>query len=290
MGVLNDVRRAGHHLGLVLVAVSMAACGGQPARHAAIVVPPVTPPDSSLRAPDGSRVPSGPLGRSILRGHAILAATGDSLPDHVGNALRCVSCHLDDGRRPGAMPLTGVYARFPQYRSRSGSVASIADRVNGCLQRSMNGTALAPDDPAMRDIVAYLAFISRGIAVGDSVPGEGLVKLDVTTADTAAGAQLFPQHCMRCHGADGGGTALAPPLWGPRSFNIGAGMARRNTAAAFIHANMPYDSAGVLTPQEAMDVGAYITSRPRPDFPGKEHDWPLGGAPPDVPYRTGVPR
>ena len=146
---------------------ALAACG-QPSSRT-IVVPPVTPPDSALRAPDGSRVPEGPLGRSILRGHALLAATGDSLPAHVGNALHCTSCHLDDGRRPGAMPLTGVYARFPQCSAASGRVISIADRVNGCLQRSMNGAALAPDDPAMRDIVNYLAFISKGIGVGDTV-------------------------------------------------------------------------------------------------------------------------
>jgi thiosulfate dehydrogenase len=35
-----------------------------------------------------------------------------------------------------------------------------------------------------------------------------------------------------------------------------------------------------------MDLAAYVTSQPRPDFPGKEKDWPEGGAPPDVPYRT----
>ncbi len=271
-----------------LLAAALAGCGRAPI--GAVVVPPVTPPDSSLRAPDGSRVPAGPLGKSILRGHAMLAATGDSLPSHVGNALRCTSCHLDDGRRSGAMPLTGVYARFPQYSARSGRVISIADRVNGCLQRSMNGSALAPDDAAMRDIVAYLAFISKGVAVGDTVAGEGVHALDVATWDTTAGAGVFAAHCARCHGADGGGTALAPPLWGPKSFNIGAGMARRNTAAAFIHANMPYDSAGTLSPQDAMNVAAYVTSRPRPDLPGKEHDWPFGGAPKDAPYQTGVPR
>ena len=283
--------RRGRRIGWTLVSAGMAACGGRPAAPpTAIVVPPVTPPDSSLRAPDGSRVPSGPLGRSILRGHAILAATGDSLPLHVGNALHCTSCHLDDGRRPGAMPLTGVYARFPQYSARSGHIITIADRINGCLQRSMNGSALPAGDPALRDMVTYLAFISKGIAVGDTVAGQGLARLTVTTADTTAGGQLFRDHCIRCHGPDGGGTALAPPLWGSESFNIGAGMARRNTAAAFIQANMPYDSAGVLSPQQAMDVAAYVTSRPRPDLPGKEHDWPFGGAPPDAPYHTGVPR
>jgi thiosulfate dehydrogenase len=63
-------------------------------------------------------------------------------------------------------------------------------------------------------------------------------------------------------------------------------MARVRTAAAFIRVAMPFDSAGTLTEQEAFDVATYINSRPRPDFPGKELDWPNGDPPPDVAYET----
>jgi thiosulfate dehydrogenase len=79
---------------------------------------------------------------------------------------------------------------------------------------------------------------------------------------------------------------VAPPLWGPKSFNIGAGMARYRTAATFIVHNMPFDRPGSLTPQQALDVARYVDSRPRPDFPGKEHDWPKGGRPADAPYTS----
>ena len=34
----------------------------------------------------------------------------------------------------------------------------------------------------------------------------------------------------------------------------------------------------------AFDVAAYVNSQPRPDFPGKQHDWPKGGKPADIPY------
>ena len=51
-------------------------------------------------APADSEIPAGPLGAAIRRGQALLLATRDSLPGHVGNALRCVSCHLDERRRP----------------------------------------------------------------------------------------------------------------------------------------------------------------------------------------------
>ena len=249
--------------------------------------PAAAPPDTTLRAPDGSSVPAGSIGRSILRGRAILAATRDSLPAHVGNALRCTSCHLGDGREPTAISLTGVYARFPQFRWRSATVQRLEDRINDCLLRSLNGTALSWDDPAMLDIVAYMAFISRGVPVGDTTT------FQVDTArsgDAVAGAQVFLQNCARCHGSDGGGTrtsvASYPPLWGPMSFNIGAGMARISTIAAFIRRNMPRDRPGTLSEMDAINVAAYVTSRPRPDFAAKDHDWPCGHRPPDAPYQT----
>ena len=62
--------------------------------------------------------------------------------------------------------------------------------------------------------------------------------------------------------------------------------ARRGKAASFIWNNMPWGLGKTLTPQQAFDVAAYVTSQPRPDSPGKEHDWPNGGAPADVPYAT----
>jgi thiosulfate dehydrogenase len=62
-------------------------------------------------------------------------------------------------------------------------------------------------------------------------------------------------------------------------------MARQERAAAFIWHNMPLAQARSLTPQQAYDVAAYVNAHPRPDSPGKEDDWPGGGAPPDVPYQ-----
>src|SRR5688572_24420900 len=92
-----------------------------------------------LVAPPLDSVPNTPLGASIRRGHALLVSMKDSLPAQVGNNLRCVSCHLDDGRRAEAMPWVGVYGRFPQYRPRAGRVITLEERINGCIQRSMDG-------------------------------------------------------------------------------------------------------------------------------------------------------
>ncbi|MEA2761079.1 MAG: thiosulfate dehydrogenase [Gemmatimonadaceae bacterium] len=181
------------------------------------------------------------------------------------------------------MPWVGSYARFPQYRARSGKVDLIEDRINDCFQRSMNGKALPPGRD-MRDIVAYLAFLSNGIPVGAQMEGQGLARLRPLNGDIKRGVAIFASTCTRCHGANGQGTALAPPLWGPHSYNVGAGMANIITAASFIHALMPIDRAQQLTEQQAFDVATYIDTRQRPDFPGKVHDWPRGGKPAGADY------
>lgn len=233
-------------------------------------------------------VPDGPIGASILRGHAILQATRDSLPGHVGNRLRCTSCHLNGGTIQGMLPWVGVYARFPQYRARSGHVIDLEERIGDCFERSLNGTSPAYNSPEMRDMIAYMAWLSREVPVGWRVAGQGMAALEPLVPDTAAGRATFEVECARCHGLDGNGLIPpATPLWGDESFNIGAGMSRLRTAAAFIKSAMPQDKPGTLSDQDAFNVAAYMNSHARPDFPGKELDWPNGDPPPDVAYSTG---
>ncbi|MDP9203039.1 MAG: c-type cytochrome [Gemmatimonadota bacterium] len=239
-----------------------------------------------FRVPADAELRDSGFRASALRGRAILLATRDSLPRYVGNSLRCASCHLKEGLQAGAMPWVGSYARFPQYRARSGKVDLIEDRINDCFRRSMNGRALNPAGRDMRDIVSYFAFLSSGLPVGAEMEGQGLPRLQPLPGVPSRGAAVFSSMCVRCHGAAGQGTALAPPLWGPRSYNVGAGMARINTAASFIHSLMPIDRAQQLTPQQAFDVATYINTRPRPNFPPKAHDWPHGGKPPDADYHV----
>ena len=118
----------------------------------------------------------------------------------------------------------------------------------------MNGRPVPAAGQDMKDMIAYMAFLSRGYPVGGTVAGQGLRSLDPLPADTARGAQVFATTCAACHGVDGGGNGPVPALWGPDSYNIGAGMARVRTAAAFIRHNMPLGNP-TLTDQQAFDVG-----------------------------------
>ena len=172
---------------------------------------------------------------------------------------------------------------------RSGAVIALADRVNYCFTRSLAGNAIPVGSREMVDILAYLAFISVDVPVGAHIAGtDGLISMkDTLVGDVARGEKLFTDKtCITCHGPEGKGNGPIPPLWGEKSYSTGASMAREERAASFIWHNMPQSKPGALTPKQAFDVASFINSHPRPDSPGKESDWPMGGAPKDVPYNT----
>jgi thiosulfate dehydrogenase len=234
-------------------------------------------------------IPADSAGAAIRRGLALFRFTPESLPAYATSSLRCTSCHQDDGLKRTSAPLTGSHARFPKYLTRSAAVVTLADRVNFCFTRSLAGNALPVGSREMEDILAYLAFISTGVPVGAKIAGtNGLLPMkDTLVGDTARGRALFEsKQCVICHMKDGSGTGSIPALWGPRSFSIGASMAREERAASFISHNMPQTAPGTLQPQEAFDLAAFVNSHPRPDSPEKEADWPAGDAPRDTPYAT----
>jgi thiosulfate dehydrogenase len=249
---------------------------------------PPPPPPAEWAPPAESEIPNDAFGASIRRGLALMRATPESLPAYATSNLRCTSCHQQDGRRSSAMPLFGMHAKYPMFMPRTGAVVTLHDRINYCMTRSLAGNALPSGSREMADMVAYLAFLSRGIELGGKLPSAGLKPMkDTLVGDIARGTEVYRGNCVACHGVDGGGAVPGvPALWGPKSFAIGASMAREERAASFIHQNMPLDKPGTLTPQQAFDVAAFVNSHERPDSPGKEGDFPGGDAPKDVPYAT----
>lgn len=221
---------------------------------------------------------------------------------YAGNNLACTSCHQEGATLAYGIPWIGVPATFPQYRGRENDISTVEERVNGCMQRSMNGKPLPLDSREMKAFVTYMHFLSRGIPIGTEVIGQGMkpMKMPNRRADPEAGGQIFARNCVRCHGADGQGERIGkvgdargyetPPLWGPDSFNTGAGMNRLVFATRFIKHNM----VKTLSDDQAYDVAAYILSKPRPqpktldlskDFPARWNK-PVDAAFP--PYLEGV--
>ncbi len=246
---------------------------------------------NGMQTPDPATIPDGPLGDAIRRGRQIASHTFEELPDNVGNGLHCTSCHLQGGTVAGAGPWVGLVGVFPEFRSRNNRINTLEMRINDCFERSLNGAPLPSDSPDMAAMVAYMTWLSSGYSVGQAPEGRGFQRIpEPPTPDPVNGQAVYTERCAVCHGEDGAGQQLPdggylyPPLWGDASFNIGAGMARLDTAAAYVRWNMPLNQGGTLTDQEAYDVAAWFTPQPRPDFARKSEDWPAGGRPRDARY------
>lgn len=274
-------------LAIVVVSAFAVGCAKEEPQPKPAATPPPPPAKQTV---DLATVPKGPMGEAILRGKQIVEKTFETLPAHVGNDLHCTSCHLDGGTVPNAGPWIGLPGIFPEYRARSGKADTLTRRINDCFERSMNGKALDPEGEDMTAILAYMSFISRDVSSGTAPPGRGFKRIDPPlTPNREAGAQKYTTLCVACHGPEGkgviaNGVYAFPPLWGDRAFNIGAGMARLDTAAAFIRWNMPRGAGGTVSDQDAYDIADYIIHQPRPDFAAKVHDWPKGGKPRDARY------
>ncbi len=239
-----------------------------------------------------------PNAEQLVRGMRLNAETRELLPDDVGNTLNCTSCHLNAGTVADGSPFVGLSAFFPSYASRAGRVITLAERINGCFLRSMNGKALPAESVEMTAMVAYFDWMKGQTKPTDTVSGRGVGKIDMAIKpDMGNGQRVYAAQCAVCHGKDGEGLADAdgkviyPPLWGDKSFNIGAGMARTYTAAAFVKRNMPIGlhagfplGQGGLSDQDAVDVAEYFTHQPRPEFLPKVKDWPRDPKPADARY------
>jgi thiosulfate dehydrogenase len=266
----------------------------------AATAPAATPPAPATvpwAVPNIDKLPDDVWGRTVRQGRDLIAKTSSLIGPEVsdpsrrfaGNNLDCQSCHIKAGTKKFGLPLVGVYADYPTYAARSGHVTTMVGRVQFCMERSMNGKPLPPESAEMTAIISYLKFLSTGRPVGAPTKGRGsgsMRELD-RAADPVKGRAVYANTCAACHGNDGQGQRAGkvgdgkgytfPPLWGPDSFNDGAGMSMLIDTANFIHSNMPEGTTWAnptLSPEDAWDVAAYIDSQPRPAMANLDRDFP----------------
>jgi thiosulfate dehydrogenase len=257
---------------------------------------------------DPATLPPGAWKDLVLYGKTLVTETARVLgPEasnpamrYAGNNLACQNCHLAGGTQRFGLPLIGVYGAFPTFIGRENEVRTLEDRVNGCMERSMNGRVLPADSKEMKAFLAYIQYVSTGTAVGKAIDGRGSAPLPLLAraANASRGAAVYKKICAQCHQPDGQGKRRGvkgdgrgyefPPLWGPDSFNDGAGMHRLIASASFVHANMPvgttYDQPQ-LSVEDAWDVAAYINAQPRPARAHLELDYPNRALKPvDAPF------
>lgn len=201
------------------------------------------------------------------------------------NGMNCTNCHLAAGTKPWGLNYGAVYANYPKFRPRSGTIESIYKRVNDCFERSLNGKALDSNSKEMKAIYSYLKWLGKDIQRGTIVNGAGIEKLPFLdhAADPKIGKKIYQKQCMLCHGLNGEGKKqdsgdyfLYPPVWGKQSYNKGAGMIQISKLAGFIKNNMPNGVSHqqpLLSIQEAWNVAAYINAQSRPSM-NISKDWP----------------
>lgn len=273
-------------------------------------------PDNPLTDP---RLDGSPEGEQVRRGYRLFMSTPAEAPRLTPSGMSCGNCHLNAGQRELALPLVGSAGMFPEYNRRAGRDFTLEDRIVGCFMRSENATdgvssdaepgapadeqigglpagrvAPAPDLEEVVALAAYIRWVSRHQENGDNPPWrkqnripEGAL-IPLQQLDPQLGEALFTEHCAQCHGEDGQGVQIgdkkAGPLWGPQSWNDGAGAARVYTLAGMIRYMMPYLNPGVLTDEEAQQIAAFITSKPRPEYPYKAEDYQTEPRPIDAVY------
>jgi thiosulfate dehydrogenase len=259
-----------------LVAAATLA-GYKPAPLPASILATAAPwPDYGAHGP-GFIPPPTPEGPLIAYGYRLIAATEEEIgPDtakpFTGNRMSCQSCHLDAGTHRHGVPLVGVFRTYPKFSPRSGREITLVERIDECMTRSMNGRRLPGESREMAALLAYLRFIGEPDAIHAPSPPAPPV-----APDPVRGMAVFERTCAKCHEPDGLGRRRGmgyevPPLWGPDSFNDGAGMDRFDRAVHFIWHNMPrgIDPANPeLTLQEAWDVAALLQAMPRPRYEGR---------------------
>lgn len=251
--------------------------------------------------PQTQNIPAGKKGDLIRYGRMLITSTAlyfgpNGSVAHISNGMNCQNCHLDAGTRLFANNFAGFTASYPKKSTRSGVVISASVRISECFERSLNGTMPDTGTKEIKAIMAYMQWLGKNAKKGKVLFGSTTPRLKFTdsAANPLSGKAVFIQKCRSCHGANGEGLLAVdkqsytyPPLWGPDSYNDGAGMYRIGNLAGFVKANMPFGAtyqSPQLTDKECWDVAAFINSQPRP-HKDQHKDYPdLQQKPIDLPF------
>ena len=146
---------------------------------------------------DPASLPDDAYGKMVKYGKELTERTyahiGPEVKDvkmrYAGNNLSCTSCHQASATKPFAMSWVGSHSTFPQYRGREDTISTIEERVNGCMERSMNGKSLPFDSKEMKAFTTYIHFLSKDVPVGTKAYN-GYVVTGARGATTSASARV----------------------------------------------------------------------------------------------------
>jgi cytochrome c len=79
--------------------------------------------------------------------------------DELGSEI-AVSCDMCHPRAANTHPES-----YPKFQPQLGRVALLRDMINWCIEHPVRGKVLAPDDPKMRALEAYIIAQRKGVAL-----------------------------------------------------------------------------------------------------------------------------
>jgi thiosulfate dehydrogenase len=252
-------------------------------------------------APDEKKIPAGKAGEMIRYGKELIVHTAKYFGPNgsiakISNGMNCQNCHLDGGSRLFANNYASFISSYPKKSARSGRIEQPVKRISDCFERSLAGKVPPVDGKEVEAMLAYLQWMGSGVKKKQKVFGSATEKPGFLNraADPKKGLLVYNSKCKSCHGADGKGQLLAdqsgyvyPPLWGPHSYNDGAGMYRISNFAGFVKNNMPFGASyerPQLSDEEAWDVAAFVNSQPRRHWDSKNDYRNLSTKPIDAPF------
>lgn len=267
--------------------------------------PSTNPPDwyeGTYVAPDESAIPNDATGDMIRYGKLLLSETykylgGGAGLSYSGNKISCTNCHLDNGTSAYGTPWAVVWWKYGNggtdkgpYSARSNRYLDMKNRIHDCTVRSMNGFQLPDDSYELLSMIEYMKWLATGMKVTPYTSVKGQANISVTAltraADPVRGKTVYEDNCASCHGYTGEGVwneaaqkYVYPAVWGPGSFNDGAGMYRLRSSVGFIKGNMPFGWANASDPthqlsvDDSWDAMAYVISNQRPHYSGSLNDF-----------------
>jgi thiosulfate dehydrogenase len=250
---------------------------------------------------NNSTLPEKKQRRELIKyGRKLFANTSKMMPEHTGgDRMTCANCHGGGnlptttgmvGQDINMIPLVGTASGYPEWTGRTQRMRDMRLRIMGCFLRSMNADDTEGGIPEytsreMQAMEAYMVWLNKDTP-SQMVPywrhldkPNESEKVPVPEVNPVRGADLYLEHCASCHGKDGQGVeGQYPPLWGPDSFNDGAGMGRMYTSAAFIREAMPYGYAHQLTDwRDVQDIAGFMNAHKRPHLDRQPLDWKEAG-------------
>jgi thiosulfate dehydrogenase len=191
------------------------------------------------------------------------------------NRFSCATCHVKQAEAGLIAPqrwdsgynLHGVTARRGWW---GGGEVRLLDAVNVCVEQFMGGRPLTADQPAARQLGAYLA---EGAPVEDQPQApltivRTITALDGLVGDPGRGALMYAVSCARCHGAVSTGQGSLDPTIAripddtKRFFpdNARAAFVEKIRHGRFfgIGGVMPFYSLEAMSDAEVADLLAYV--------------------------------